>query len=134
VRLHEGCGQEGVCAHGQICQIKQQHPETISFYVRGAGEEEVFLARDAESESDSARNRKGGIKYRKSSNTTVGLFNYCLAMVSMMVAAVEFSDNSKRPRVKGTINGAAVQFLVDSGHQSQWCRRGHLTVYGEQQS
>jgi hypothetical protein len=65
--------------------------------------------------SDSARNRKGGIKYRKSSNTTVGLINYCLAMVSMMVAAVGFYDDSKRPRVKGTINGAAVQFLVDSG-------------------
>jgi hypothetical protein len=64
---------------------------------------------------DSARNRKGGIKYRKSSNTTVGLINYCLAMVSMMGAAVGFSDDSKRPRIKGTINGAAVQFLVDSG-------------------
>jgi hypothetical protein len=47
---------------------------------------------------DSARNRKGGIKDRKSSNTTVGLINYCLAMVSM-----------------GTINRTAVQFLVDSG-------------------
>jgi hypothetical protein len=65
--------------------------------------------------SDSARNRKGGIKDRKSSNTTVGLINYCLAMVSMTIAAVGFSDNSKRPRVKGTINGTAVQFLVDSG-------------------
>jgi hypothetical protein len=64
---------------------------------------------------DLARNRKGGIKYRKSSNTAVGLINYCIAMVSMTVAAVGFSDNSKRPRVKGTINGAAVQFLVDSG-------------------
>jgi hypothetical protein len=64
---------------------------------------------------DSARNRKGGIKYRNSSNTTVGLINYCLAMVSMTVAAVRFSDDSKRPRVKGTINGAAVQFLVDLG-------------------
>jgi hypothetical protein len=62
--------------------------------------------------SDSARNREGGIKYRKSSNTTVGL-NYCLAMVSMTVAAVGFSDDSKRPRVKGTINGTAVQFIVD---------------------
>jgi hypothetical protein len=65
--------------------------------------------------SDSARNRKGGIKDRKSSNTTVGLINYCLAMVSMTIAAVGFSDNSKRPRVKGTINGTAVQFLVNSG-------------------
>jgi hypothetical protein len=65
--------------------------------------------------SDSARNRKGGIKYRKSSNTSVGLINYCLAMVSLTVAAVGFSDASKRPKVKGTINGAAVQFLVDSG-------------------
>jgi hypothetical protein len=36
-------------------------------------------------------------------------------MVSMTVAAVGFSDDSKRPRVKGTINGTAVQFLVDSG-------------------
>jgi hypothetical protein len=25
---------------------QQQHQETISFYVRGAGEEEVFLARE----------------------------------------------------------------------------------------
>jgi hypothetical protein len=33
----------------------------------------------------------------------------------MTVAAVGFSDYSKRLRVKGTINGAAVQFLVDSG-------------------
>jgi hypothetical protein len=65
--------------------------------------------------SDSARNRKGGIKDRKSSNTTIGLINYCLAMVSMKIAAVGFSDDSKRPRVKGTINGTAVQFLVDSG-------------------
>jgi hypothetical protein len=63
--------------------------------------------------SDSARNRKGGITYRKSSNTTVGLINYCLAMVSLRVAAVGFSNDSKRQRVKGTINGAAVQFLVD---------------------
>jgi hypothetical protein len=53
--------------------------------------------------SDSARNRKGGIKYRKSSDTTVGLINYCLAMVSMTVPAVGFSDDSKRPRVKGTV-------------------------------
>jgi hypothetical protein len=65
--------------------------------------------------SDSARNRKGGIKDRKSRNTTVGLINYCLAMVSMTVAPVGFSDDSKRPRVKGTINGTAVQFLIDSG-------------------
>jgi hypothetical protein len=65
--------------------------------------------------SDSARNRKGGIKYIKSSNTTVGLINYCLAMVSLTVAAVGFSDDSKRPKVKGTNNGAAVQFLVNSG-------------------
>jgi hypothetical protein len=65
--------------------------------------------------SDSARNKKGGIKYRKSSNNTVGLINYCLAMVSMTIAAAGFSDDSKRPRVKGTINGTAVQFLVDSG-------------------
>jgi hypothetical protein len=65
--------------------------------------------------SDSARNRTGGIKYRKSSNTTVGLINYCLAMVSLTVAAVGFSDDSKRLKVKGTINGAAVQFLVNSG-------------------
>jgi hypothetical protein len=65
--------------------------------------------------SDSARNRKGGIKDRKTSNLTVGLINYCLAMVSMTIAAVGFSDDSKRPRVKGTINGTAVQFLVDSG-------------------
>jgi hypothetical protein len=65
--------------------------------------------------SDSARNRKGGIKYRKSTNDTVGLINYCLAMVSMTVAAVGFSNDSKRPRVKCTINGTAVQFLVDSG-------------------
>jgi hypothetical protein len=65
--------------------------------------------------SDSARNRKGGIKDRKSSNTIVGLINYCLAMVSMTIAAVGFSDDSKRPRVKGTINGTTVQFLVDSG-------------------
>jgi hypothetical protein len=36
-------------------------------------------------------------------------------MVSMTIAAVGFSDDSKRPRVKGTINGTAVQFLVDSG-------------------
>jgi hypothetical protein len=36
-------------------------------------------------------------------------------MVSLTVAAVGFSDDSKRPRVKGTINGAAVQFLVNSG-------------------
>jgi hypothetical protein len=64
---------------------------------------------------NSARNRKGGIKYRKSINTTVGLINYCLAMVSMTVAAVGFSDDSKRPRVKGTIKRAAVQFLVDLG-------------------
>jgi hypothetical protein len=64
--------------------------------------------------SDSARKRKRGITYRKSSTTTVGLINYCLAMVSLTVAAVRFSDNSKRPRVKGTLNGAAVQFLVDS--------------------
>jgi hypothetical protein len=64
---------------------------------------------------DSARNRKGGIKYRKSSYTTVGLINYCLAMLSMTIAAVGFSNDSKRPRVKGTINGTAVQFLVDSG-------------------
>jgi hypothetical protein len=33
----------------------------------------------------------------------------------MTIAAVGFSDDSKRPRVKGTINGTAVQFLVDSG-------------------
>jgi hypothetical protein len=64
---------------------------------------------------NSARNRKGGIKYRKSSNTTVGLINYCLAMVSMTVTIVGFSDDSKRSRVKGTINRTAVQFLVDSG-------------------
>jgi hypothetical protein len=63
----------------------------------------------------SARNRKGGIKYRKSSNTTVGLINYFLALLSMTIAAVGFSDDSKRPRFKGTINGTAVQFLVDSG-------------------
>jgi hypothetical protein len=36
-------------------------------------------------------------------------------MVSMTIAAVGFSDDSKRPRVKGTINRTAVQFLVDSG-------------------
>jgi hypothetical protein len=65
--------------------------------------------------SDSARSRKGGIRDRKSSNTTGGLINYCLAMVSMTIAAVGFSDDSKRPRVKGTINGTAVEFLVDSG-------------------
>jgi hypothetical protein len=65
--------------------------------------------------SDSARNRKGGIRNRKSSNATVGPINYCLAMVSMTIAAVGLSDDSKRPRVKGTINGTAVQFLVDSG-------------------
>jgi hypothetical protein len=65
--------------------------------------------------SDPARNRKGGIKDRKSSNTTVGLINYCLAMVSMTIAAVGFSDDSKRPRVKGTLNRTAVQFLVNSG-------------------
>jgi hypothetical protein len=65
--------------------------------------------------SDSARDRKGCIKDRKSRNTTVGLINYCLAMVSMTIAAVGFTDASKRPRVKGTINGTAVQFLVDSG-------------------
>jgi hypothetical protein len=65
--------------------------------------------------ADSARNRKGGIKDRKSTKTTVGFINYCLAMVSMTIAAVGFSDDSKRPRVKGTINGTAVQFLVDSG-------------------
>jgi hypothetical protein len=35
-------------------------------------------------------------------------------MVSLTVAAVGFSDKSKRPRVKETINGAAVQFLVNS--------------------
>jgi hypothetical protein len=68
---------------------------------------------DAASELD--KNKKGGIKYRKSCNTTVGLINYCLAMVSLKVAAVRFSDNSKRPKVKGTINGAAVQFLVNLG-------------------
>jgi hypothetical protein len=34
-------------------------------------------------------------------------------MVSLMVAAVGFSEDSKRPKVKGTINGAAVQFLVN---------------------
>jgi hypothetical protein len=84
--------------------------------------------------SDSAKNRKGGIKYRKSRNTTEGLIYYCLAMVSMTIAAVGFSDDSKRLRVKGTINGTAVQFLVDSGAQSQWCQRGRLTGYGEQQS
>jgi hypothetical protein len=46
--------------------------------------------------SDLARNRKGGIKYRKSSNTTVALINYCLAMVSMTVAAagVDRAKNS----------------------------------------
>jgi hypothetical protein len=53
--------------------------------------------------SDSAKKKKGGIKYRKSCNTTVGL------------SAVGFYDDSKRSKVKGTINGAAVQFLVDSG-------------------
>jgi hypothetical protein len=31
----------------------------------------------------------------------------------MTMAAVGFSDDSKRPRVKGTINGTVVQFLVD---------------------
>jgi hypothetical protein len=65
--------------------------------------------------SDSARNKKGGIKYRKLCNTTVGPINYGLAMVSLTVAAVGFSDDSKRPKVKGTINKAAVQFLVNSG-------------------
>jgi hypothetical protein len=44
----------------------------------------------------------------------VRLIKYCLAMVSLTVSAVGFSEDSKRPRVKGTINGAAVQFLVDS--------------------
>jgi hypothetical protein len=48
--------------------------------------------------SDSARNRKGGIKDRKSGKTTVGLINYCLAMVSMTIADVGFSDDSKRPK------------------------------------
>jgi hypothetical protein len=75
----------------------------------------------SDSASDLARNRNGGIRNRKSSNATVGLINYCLAMVSMTIAAVGFSDDSKRPRVKGTINRTAVQYL---------CRLGGINLSG----
>jgi hypothetical protein len=76
--------------------------------------------------SDSARNRKGGIKDRKSSTSTVGLINYCLAMVSMTIAAVGFSDDSKRPRVKGTINGAEGQGHHQRNSGTVPCRLGGI--------
>jgi hypothetical protein len=61
--------------------------------------------------SDSARNRKGGIKDRKSSNTTVGLINYCLAMVSMRM---DFPTTARGRGSRANHNRTAVQFLLDS--------------------
>jgi hypothetical protein len=117
MRIHIGCDQEGVHAHGQKCQARNGGKRQSVFMLEGREKKKSSSPGKTRSDaaSDSARNKKGGIKYRKSSNTTVGLIKYCLAMVSLTVNAVGFSDDSKRPKVKGTINGAAVQFLVNLG-------------------
>jgi hypothetical protein len=111
------CGYTKDAAHVSPCQARNRAKRQSVFLLEGREKKKSSSPGKTRSDaaSDSARNKKGGITYRKSSNTTVGLINYCLAMVSLTVAAVGFSDNSKRPRVKGTINGAAVQFLVNSG-------------------